>query len=139
MARNYDYPPVTPKTYRISLPANTEFEFVSAHTIFPYKFGNTGSPYQTTATYTQIVYLNGLEVFRNEYIIYREMFDERYKGENIGFKTRLKNGETYKVTYSLDVNYHSGTDFTNTVSYYISVVENKLPLDRKSTRLNSSH
>ena len=32
-----NYPPVTPPTYKAALPANTEFEFVSAHTIFPYE------------------------------------------------------------------------------------------------------
>lgn len=56
MARNYDYPPVTPQTYKVALPAGENFEFVSAHTIFPYE--KRGAIDRTANEFTQIVYLS---------------------------------------------------------------------------------
>ncbi len=52
-----NYPPVTPPTYKAALPANTEFEFVSAHTIFPYE--KKGGYDTTHNIFTQVVYVNG--------------------------------------------------------------------------------
>jgi len=133
MARNYDYPPVTPKTYKISLLANTEFEFVSAHTIFPYEI--RGAVSGAINRFTQIVYLNGEEVFRNVYSMNLSIttVGDYTKGENIGYNRKLSNGETYRVVYSyysLDDALTNPTSFTNTVSYTFSVVENKLPLKK---------
>lgn len=130
MAQDRNYPPVTPQTYKRVLPANVEFEFVSAYTIFPYRLSNTNYPYNK---YIQTVYRNNVEIFKNTFDVRKKLGqDWQIEGQNIGYKTRLQNGDTYKVTYT----YEFGVDdiiqdkptFNNTVSYTFAVVENHLPL-----------
>lgn len=124
-----NYPPITPTTYKAALPANTEFEFVSAHTIFPYE--EKGGYYQTHNIFTQVVYVNGDKVFRNVYSMYLSIaLGSDIEGKNVGFTTRLNNGDTIKVVYIYYyfAKNHNPSSFQNTVSYTFSVVENKLPL-----------
>ncbi len=56
MAVDKNYPPITPQNYRVTLPAEEDFEFVSAHTIFPYE--KRGAIDRTANEFTQIVYLS---------------------------------------------------------------------------------
>lgn len=132
MAADKSYPPVTPKTYKAVLLANSEFEFVSAHTIFPYRV-NTGHFTSGGARddYTQEVFLDDESIFKNTYKIDRSMNSVSYMGEDIGFSTILKNNGHYKVVYSyFTYSEYGTTKFTNTVTYNFSVVENKLPLKK---------
>ncbi|AWW06085.1 MAG: hypothetical protein [Caudoviricetes sp.] len=131
---NTSYPPKTPNTYKNVLPANVIFEFVSAHTIFPYQ-ANTGS-FQTQEgwdRYTQEVFLGTESIFKNVYSINQFHATTSYEGQNIGFRTKLINGATYKVVYSYYSNNSlssGGPKFTNIATYLFSVVENELPLKK---------
>jgi len=123
MAQNR--PPKTPETFRTALPANTEFEFVSAHTVLPYNEVGVSNWY-----YLQIVSLNGNELWRNIFI--RRPAGIPNEGLDIGFKTLLKVGN-YSIYYA-----YGTCDFlpsgwrydkpTTYATYNISAVENKLPL-----------
>ena len=130
MAPDRNYPPVTPNNYRVSLPSNTEFEFVSAHTIFPYR--KAGIIEREVNTFIMTVYENENPnpIFRNTYTINATDTwpGDTHVGEDIGYKLVLKNGVTYKVTYTYRWIRDNANQFTNTVSYYMLAVENKLPL-----------
>ena len=117
------YPPRNPSTYVTPLPANQEFEFVSAYTIFPY-YGENFFP--TDAYYLQIVYLNDREIFRNEFKRYYPSGGS--SGDNIGFISELGIG-TYRVYYEIG----TLTPFETPVSkatYIFTTIENKLPLKK---------
>lgn len=119
------YPPKTPQTYKTVLPADIDFEFVSARTIFPY----TLTPMIGDRYYRQTVFLNNEEIFFNEYIT----GTSGHSGRDIGLTTKLKIG-----TYT--INYEFGTcektwdgmsyDRVTYAIYNISVVENKRPLKK---------
>lgn len=123
-----NYPPVTPPTYKAALLANTEFEFVSAHTIFPYELA--GAFTRDRDTFVQEIYENGVQVWRQFYsIYYMAGVTQLTEGKDVGTTIKLKSGSTYKVVYS----YHYATSptslsFENIVSYTFNAVENRLPL-----------
>lgn len=124
MAKNR--PPITPNTYKTALMANTLFEFVSAHTIFPYTVLAPDSGY-----YLQKVFYNNEEIWTNLYIITLPGIPN--EGEDIGFTTVLKNG-IYTIYYEYgSCNRGIGGWVYNAISratYNISVVENHLPLKK---------
>lgn len=134
---NKDFPPITPNTYRATLSAGQNFEFVSAHVIFPYEMHISPFPAgsQVFEDYIQEVYEDDNRVFYNKFTRFENSVYERVEGENIGFSTILKNGYTYRAVYIMERRYNGGTSdqnekfsFTNRVTYTFSVVENKLPL-----------
>ena len=131
---DYDkrYPPKTPDTFKTILPAGTDFEFISAHTIFPYL--KRSFSVDDTNEYTQIVYKNGEKVFENVYTIYANDIPalDSYRGKNIGYTEKLKSGDTYKVEYEYYYLHSSKDNFTNTATYYFSVAENKYPLKKRT-------
>ena len=135
--QNRNYPPITPNTYTITLPVGEEFEFVSAHTIFPYQIYTSYSPIsENHETYIQDVYIDNENVFHNQYRIRHNPQGTAYRGENIGFKIKLKENSIYKVVYTYDAfsqrNTSKDYSFTNTVEYTFATVENKLPLKKWS-------
>ncbi len=134
MPINKDYPPVTPNTYKVTLPTGQNFDFVSAHTIFPYLI--TIRPVLGESIYENIyiqkVYFDNNLLFENTYEERDSKFGTKIIGEDVGFKTKLQAGE-YKITYTYQLKRdapNAGQNFTNTVSYIMSVVENKLPLKK---------
>ena len=127
---NKDYPPVTPDNYKTRLPAGQLFDFVSAHTIFPYLVSSPiGQGYFNH--YIQQVYEDNSLVFENTYTI-RAGQSTSTTGEDIGFSTELKVGTIYLVRYTYDVANTVGNDneFTNTDTYTFAVIENKLPFKK---------
>ena len=126
-----NYPPVTPPTYKAALPANTEFEFVSAHTIFPYQKGS-GLTSADTNTFIQEVFVDGNDtpVFRNVFTIYPDPIPSltHYEGKDIGLTVSSLSIGSIKVVYTYRYFHSTQDNFKNTVVYNFSVVENRLPL-----------
>lgn len=132
---NRNYPPVTPSTYKTALLAGENFEFVSAHTVFPYLLENLPVTGPRRNSYIQEVYMGNELVWENTYIV-RLSSDgspNRIEGSDIGVTLKLQNG-VYQVRYTYDVFDSAvgatGGDFTNTVTYRFAVVDNKLPLKK---------
>lgn len=117
-----DFPPVTPSNYVSPLAAKTNFEFVSAFTIFPYLLVNDFND----KYYKQTVFLNGIQVFENTYI--RGLGGQ---GSNIGYTTALTPG-SYEVVYEFGTRFQENYMLKTKAVYYFSVVENQLPLKRKT-------
>ena len=116
----------TPATYVSPLPAGEEFEFVSAHTIFPelhIALNGTGN------IYYQKVEFNGNFVWDNTYKIIATLGSPGYREEgiNVGFKENLLSG-TYTVYYSYEWSAPGGTGGKMQATYTFQVVENRLPL-----------
>lgn len=138
MAENRNYPPITPSTYKVALSAETNFEFVSAFTVFPYTIlsGETVLPGgYVSGEYTQQVYENNELIFSNRYTYYHNSTVTKFEGDDIGVTLLLKNNADYKVIYIFEHSYSmtvSGTpeSFTNRVTYTFATVENKLPLKK---------
>ena len=123
-----DYPPITPITYKSVMPANTIFTFVSAKTIFPYNL----VPAIGDRYYRLIIYNNrNIEpIFSNTYVT----GTYNHIGEDKGYTTNLEIG-TYILQYDFGMCDIIGGKITNydtesKATYYISVVENKLPLKK---------
>lgn len=126
-----DFPPVTPTNYTPALPMNEDFEFVSAHTVFPY---NKSDTFNITINniYTQTVYIDNEQVFENEYSIYNTSAGATITGEDKGYTVKIEANKIYKVKYV----YHltrtpaggAQGSITVTAEYEFSAVENKLPL-----------
>ncbi len=119
------YEPKTPNTYVSPLMAGRQFEFVSAHTIYPY--GRNGT---TTAYYLQIVSINGNEIWRNYYYIIGPDYTE---GEDSGYSSSLQSG-VYTIYYEYGDAARIGTsgnwiyEKRAACTYTFQVVENRLPL-----------
>ena len=127
-AMSKDYPPITPITYKSVMPANTIFTFVSAKTIFPYNL----VPAIGDRYYRLIIYNNrNIEpIFSNTYVT----GTYNHIGEDKGYTTNLEIG-TYILQYDFGMCDIIGGKITNydtesKATYYISVVENKLPLKK---------
>ena len=121
------YLPVTPSTFVTPLLAGN-FEFVSAHTIFPYRNNGAGDE----NIYTQDVYdQNGNSLFHNVYEDNYSYHD--IKGQDIGVTLTLVSGQTYKVVYnyySEDITATSGFHCNVTATYTFLAVENQYPLKK---------
>ena len=132
---NRNYPPVTPSTYKANILAGTEFNFVSAHTMFPYNVATDAyTPSAAYDEYKQEVYIGDdtTPLFTNTYKIRRVQNSITYTGEDIGYTTNLLANTIYRVvyTYDSDSTATSANDFTNTVQYTFTTVENRLPLKK---------
>ncbi len=127
-------PAVTPKTYVSPLPAGTEFEFVSAYTVYPYTY-LTGND-ETVNTYNlTITEPDGNEIKVEEYTRIRRATGIEEKGENVGVKLTLKPG-TYRATYTYSRK-RGGLNpdpKTNTATYHFAVVENHYPLKQMTVK-----
>lgn len=130
---NKNYPPITPDTYRVTLPVG-DFTFVSAHTIFPYLSDRPIFPGNYAVNnFIQEIYedTNTFPVWSNKYSITLRAATSNveYAGQDIGHTINLVSGVTYKVVYIYQLDSSGNiTPFTNRVTYTFSVVENKRPL-----------
>lgn len=119
-------PAKTPNNYISPLTAGIEFEFVSAHTIYPYGYGITG----TVNKFYQRVTLNGNQIWDNAFNVTVSAIPPNIiEGEDIGFKTILKAG-TYVIFYSYDVDTPGSSPQRGTAKYTFEVVQNKYPLKK---------
>ncbi len=126
------FTPTTPSNYKTPLPPQN-FEFVSAHTIFPYYYHNVASPGRTFINYYyQTVYDNGNQIFYNEYEFSSNNITgiSDVKGEDIGVTVDLVNGHTYTVVYKISSWLSAGEFHTTSATYEFAVVENKNPLKK---------
>ena len=134
MASNQTYGPVTPNTYKINILAGASFNFVSCHTIFPYNVATDAfTAAAATDTYTQEIYLNDetTPIFTNTYSIRRVQNSISYTGEDIGATLIVQANTVYKIVYTYTCNaVLSSQDFTNSVQYLLTSVENYLPLKK---------
>ncbi len=121
-------PPIDLPTYVSPLPANENFYFVSAYTVFPYT--------RTLATawvdnYYSIKVINprGETIFEN---VYERNWNPptgiTEKGQNIGIEVLLQVG-VYTVEYKYGIG-QSDSGKTITATYTFVVVENKYPLKK---------
>ncbi len=126
------FTPTTPSNYKTPLPPQN-FEFVSAHTIFPYYYHNIASPGSTFMNYYyQTVYDNGNQIFYNEYEFSSNNITgiSDVKGEDIGVTVDLVNGHTYTVVYKISSWLSAGDFHTTSATYEFAVVENQNPLKK---------
>ena len=126
------FTPTTPSNYKTPLPPQN-FEFVSAHTIFPYYYHNVASPGRTFMNYYyQTVYDNGNQIFYNEYEFSSNNITgiSDVKGEDIGVTVDLVNGHTYTVVYKISSWLSAGEFHTTSATYEFAVVENQNPLKK---------
>ena len=126
------FTPSTPSNYKSPLlPQN--FEFVSAHTIFPYYY-NAATPTPVYLNYYyQTVYDGENQIFYNEYRFASDKINgiKSVYGEDIGVTVNLVVGHIYTVVYRIHavVLVGSSLDFhTTSATYKFAVAENKNPL-----------
>lgn len=121
-----DYPPVTPGSYVTPLPCGS-FNFVSAHTIFPYDDKSLSSHF----AYGQTVLYNGAQIWENTYEIrYLSSGETQYIGQDIGYADPLNSG-TYEVRYSFQFFSVSGLkEVEVNTSYTFIALQNQRPLKR---------
>ena len=116
----------TPDSYVSPLQAGIPFEFVSAHTIYP--FSPTPFPLleSKTVTFYQKVTRPDGTFGENTYEITSFNNNLSYEGKDIGFTEKLTSG-VYIVLYSF-----SSTEIVGkaTAKYTFQVVENRLPLKK---------
>ena len=138
---NKNYPPITPETYRTNIPADADFNFVSAHTIFPYLLtaGSTTVMYPYSDEYTQEIYENDntTPIFTNTYRISGNDNTGRQEteGQDIGYTVIPSEGTIYRIIYTFKYSeLDSNDDFTNTVQYTITAVNNLLSFKKLTVK-----
>lgn len=132
------YSAQTPSTYKSPLNSGFQFEFVSAHTIYPYKptFGNN----TVENTYYQRVTLPDGTIQDNKYVITTNgISGDTYEGEDNGITLKLFPGVYtvyYEYTYPDSLNIVAGkvNYKTKTAKYTFYVVENQYPIQPMTVR-----
>ena len=127
--------PQSPDTYVSPLPAGKSFEFVSAHTIYPYESSYGGLVDGIARNiYKQQVFKiganDGNPIFENEYEIRFDSGHRKTYGTDEGCSILMEIG-TYEVFYSYYFrDQNQDKYYTRTATYTFVVVENQLPLKK---------
>lgn len=127
--------PKSPDTYVSPLPAGKSFEFVSAHTIYPYEssYGGLVDGIARNIYKQQVFKIGGNDgnpIFENEYEIRFDSGHRKIYGTDEGCSILMEIG-TYEVFYSYYFrDQNQDKYYTRTATYTFVVIENQLPLKK---------
>lgn len=118
--------PNSPDTYVSPLPEGSNFEFVSAKTIYPQ---NAGGQYPSLYFYQKVT-LNNKQIWENNYV---ENVIAPNEGENIGYETILASGN-YEIYYEYgkwSPIPNAREEFAHAI-YRFKIVKNQYPLKKQT-------